>query len=59
MVIGFLIYLEIVIIKCCGLNKNTRKEISQRSKLEEVLGQNSLLGIQDLNSDGQTGSDYQ
>ena len=36
-IIGLCIYLELIELKCCGLNKNTRKNISVRS-LSEVEG---------------------
>jgi hypothetical protein len=50
-IIGYLIYLEIIIFKCCGLSENIRKEIDERAKIEEEIIKVDTNGIEDFNSD--------
>ena len=41
-IIGFLIYLEIFILNCCGLNYDSRKNIDFRSRMDSLLGMSSV-----------------
>ena len=50
--IGFLIYLEIIIINCCGLNYNINDQISSRSFNESYgIEQRSLSFASDNDSE--------
>ena len=41
-IIGFLIYLEIFILNCCGLNYDSREKIFLRSRRDSLLGMSSV-----------------
>ena len=41
-IIGFLIYLEIFILNCCGLNYDSREKIFLRSRMDSLLGMSSV-----------------
>ena len=47
-IIGFLIYLEIFILNCCGLNYDSRKNIDLRSRMDSLLGMSSV-DMSDMN----------
>ena len=37
-ILGYLIYIEIIQLNFCGLNKNIAKNIQERAKLEYAVG---------------------
>ena len=45
--ISLLIFIEVIELKCCGLNKNTRRKILNRVEIDDKYLNNFLEGEED------------
>ena len=48
--LAFCIYLEIIELRFCGLNKNTRKNIAYRSESDIFIGDDNILYNEEINN---------